>query len=72
MSVNPAPRAYQVVLTAIENDLRSGVLTLGDQLPGERALAEQHGISRASVRDAIRIVFPEAVTLVREAREGLT
>ncbi|MER8023969.1 FadR/GntR family transcriptional regulator [Glutamicibacter protophormiae] len=56
MSVNPAPRAYQVVLTAIENDLRSGVLTLGDQLPGERALAEKHGISRASVRDAIRIL----------------
>ncbi len=23
------------------------------------------------VRDAIRIIFPEAVTLVREAREGL-
>jgi hypothetical protein len=25
----------------------------------------------AQVRDAIRIVFPEAVTLVREARQGL-
>lgn len=25
----------------------------------------------AQVRDAIRVVFPEAVTLVREAREGL-
>jgi hypothetical protein len=24
------------------------------------------------VRDAIRILFPEAVTLVREAREGLS
>jgi hypothetical protein len=23
------------------------------------------------VRDAIRLIFPEAVTLVREAREGL-
>jgi hypothetical protein len=23
------------------------------------------------VRDAIRVLFPEAVTLVREAREGL-
>jgi hypothetical protein len=23
------------------------------------------------VRDAIRVIFPEAVTLVREAREGL-
>lgn len=33
-----------------------------------------HGTSdeqAAQVRDAIRIVFPEAVTLVREAREGL-
>jgi hypothetical protein len=27
--------------------------------------------STDEVRDAIRIVFPEAVTLVREAREGL-
>lgn len=26
----------------------------------------------AQVRDAIRILFPEAVTLVREAREGLS
>ena len=26
---------------------------------------------RSQVRDAIRMVFPEAVTLVREAREGL-
>jgi hypothetical protein len=24
------------------------------------------------VRDAIRVLFPEAVTLVREAREGLS
>ncbi|MGO3148783.1 FadR/GntR family transcriptional regulator [Glutamicibacter ardleyensis] len=56
MSINPAPRAYQVVLDSIESDLRSGKLALGDQLPGERALAEQHQISRASVRDAIRIL----------------
>ena len=26
----------------------------------------------SQVRDAIRIIFPEAVTLVREAREGLS
>jgi Ethanolamine utilization protein EutJ (predicted chaperonin) len=30
--------------------------------------AEEQG---AQVRDAIRLIFPEAVTLVREAREGL-
>ena len=30
--------------------------------------SDEHAVQ---VRDAIRIVFPEAVTLVREAREGL-
>ena len=25
-----------------------------------------------AVRDAVRMIFPEAVTLVREARQGLT
>ncbi|MEE1622714.1 FadR/GntR family transcriptional regulator [Zafaria sp. Z1313] len=51
-----APRAYEAVLHAIEAELRSGALKLGDQLPGERTLAERHGLSRASVRDAIRIL----------------
>lgn len=51
-----SPRAYETVLQSIEADLRAGRLKLGDQLPGERALAERHGISRASVRDAIRIL----------------
>jgi GntR family transcriptional repressor for pyruvate dehydrogenase complex len=51
-----APRAYEAVLRSIEAELRAGVLKLGDQLPGERALAEKHGLSRASVRDAIRIL----------------
>lgn len=63
MSLNPAPRAYQVVLESIEEDLRTGKISVGDQLPGERALAEKHGISRASVRDAIRIL--DVMGLVR-------
>ncbi|MBB2994706.1 FadR/GntR family transcriptional regulator [Paeniglutamicibacter cryotolerans] len=52
----PGARAYETVLESIEEQLRSGMLQLGDRLPGERALAETHGISRASVRDAIRIL----------------
>ncbi|MDO5745177.1 MAG: GntR family transcriptional regulator, partial [Micrococcaceae bacterium] len=50
------PRAYEVVLKSVEADLRAGRLKIGEQLPGERSLAEMHGISRASVRDAIRIL----------------
>lgn len=56
-------RAYETVLNSIEADLRAGRIKLGDQLPGERALAETHGISRASVRDAIRIL--DAMGVVR-------
>lgn len=55
-SAKARPKAYQLVLDDIEDQLRTGRLTVGDQLPGERALAEAHGISRASVRDAIRIL----------------
>ncbi|MDN5813446.1 MAG: FCD domain-containing protein [Micrococcaceae bacterium] len=61
----PAPKAYQTVLDAIENQLRHGQLKVGDQLPGERLLAETHGISRASVRDAIRIL--DVMGVVRTA-----
>lgn len=49
-------RTYEVVLRGIESDLRSGALCLGDRLPGERALSDSYGISRASVRDALRIL----------------
>ncbi len=63
-STPPVPaRAYETVLNSIEADLRAGRIKLGDQLPGERALAETHGISRASVRDAIRIL--DAMGVVR-------
>lgn len=56
-------RAHQRVLDWVEGELRAGRLRIGDQLPGERALAETHGISRASVRDAIRTL--EVMGLVR-------
>lgn len=58
-----APRAYSVVLDWLEEQLRSGEIVVGDKLPGERALAEQFGISRASVREATRIL--DAMGLVR-------
>ena len=52
----PPRRSYDLLLENIEADLRSGAIKLGDQLPGERTLAETYGISRASVREGIRIL----------------
>ncbi|WP_237224689.1 FadR/GntR family transcriptional regulator [Rothia nasisuis] len=54
---------YTALLTSIEYRLRHGQLRVGDRLPGERSLAEKYGISRASVREALRIL--SAVGLIR-------
>jgi hypothetical protein len=39
---------------------------------GRLDLSGDPGQQAMQVRDAIRVLFPEAVTLVREAREGLS
>lgn len=60
-----ATPAYTVVLNWLEEQLRQGKIRVGDKLPAERALAEHFGISRASVREAIRIL--DAMGLVRSS-----
>lgn len=60
-----APRSYQTVLSRIEADLAVGRLVVGGRLPGERVLAQEYGVSRASVREAIRVL--EAMGLIRTA-----
>jgi len=47
-------RLYQDIVAQIEALLDRGELRPGDQLPTERALAEQLQVSRASVREALR------------------
>jgi GntR family transcriptional repressor for pyruvate dehydrogenase complex len=56
-------RTHQLVLTWIEKQLSEGALSVGGRLPAERTLAEQLGVSRTSVREAIRIL--EAMGVVR-------
>lgn len=58
-------RTYELVLRRVEDDLGAGRLRLGDRLPGERGLAESLGVSRASVREAIRVL--EAMGVIRTA-----
>jgi GntR family transcriptional regulator, transcriptional repressor for pyruvate dehydrogenase complex len=56
-------RTHQLVLHWIEDQLSGGQLAVGGRLPAERSLAEQLGVSRTSVREAIRIL--EAMGVVR-------
>lgn len=58
-----APRAWQSVLNRVEADLLSGTLQPGDHLPPERQLANELGVSRSSVREALRVL--EVLGLIR-------
>lgn len=60
-------RLYEDVVHQLQTLISSGKLEAGDQLPSERALADQLAVSRTSVREALRIL--EARGMV-EARPG--
>lgn len=48
-----ASRLYRQIVEQIEQSIRSGRLKPGDQLPPERELAQQFGVSRTAVREAV-------------------
>ncbi|WP_394620260.1 FadR/GntR family transcriptional regulator [Lentzea sp. JNUCC 0626] len=58
-------RTHERVLAWIEAELEAGRLALGGRLPGERVLADRLGVSRPSVREAVRVL--ESLGVVRSA-----
>jgi GntR family transcriptional repressor for pyruvate dehydrogenase complex len=49
-----ASRLYEQIVQQIEESIHKGELTEGSQLPAERDLAKQFGVSRTAVREAIK------------------
>lgn len=49
-----AEKAYEKVIQYLKNEIRLGSLKRGQKLPPERELADALGVSRNSVREAIR------------------
>ena len=47
-------RLYEQIVQQIEDSIRKGELVEGSQLPAERDLAKQFGVSRTAVREAIK------------------
>ena len=46
--------AYRQIADEIENQIMTGVLRPGEQLPGENELAELFGVKRSTVREGLR------------------
>ncbi|OOM11358.1 FadR/GntR family transcriptional regulator [Clostridium saccharobutylicum] len=61
------PKVYDQVIEEIKNKIKNGEIKKGDKLPSEREMAESLGVSRTSVREALRAL--EVIGLV-ESRQG--
>lgn len=64
------PKAADVLAANLREQILDGRLHEGTTLPNERDLAQQSGLSRASVREALRILEVEGLIGTRTGRNG--
>ena len=62
--------AYEVVTERIRRAIHIGSYLPGDKLPPERMLAQQLGVSRTTVREAIRVLEGEGYVVSRRGASG--
>lgn len=65
-----APKVADVLAGRLRERILRGELPEGSDLPTERALGEQAGVSRATVREALRILDIEGLIATRIGRSG--
>jgi DNA-binding FadR family transcriptional regulator len=66
MSVRRVRKAYEQVADQLRDLIVSGRLARGERLPNETVLAREFGVSRATVREALRLLT--AQSLIRTAK----
>jgi GntR family transcriptional repressor for pyruvate dehydrogenase complex len=64
------PKAAEVLANLLRDRILSGEIAEGETLPPERSLVEQSRLSRASVREALRILKQQGLIVTRPGRGG--
>jgi GntR family transcriptional regulator, transcriptional repressor for pyruvate dehydrogenase complex len=64
------PKSCDVLAAHLRQKILDGSFPDGTMLPGERDLVEQTGLSRGSVREALRILEAEGLVTTRPGRYG--
>jgi GntR family transcriptional repressor for pyruvate dehydrogenase complex len=54
-------RLYEQIVQQVEESIQKGALKPGDQLPPERELAQQFGVSRTAVREAVKALHEKGL-----------
>jgi GntR family transcriptional repressor for pyruvate dehydrogenase complex len=66
--LNHSPRLSDRVADALRQRIGSGALAISDQLPSENAMAEEFGVSRAVVREAVSRLKSEGLLYARQGK----
>jgi GntR family transcriptional repressor for pyruvate dehydrogenase complex len=61
-------RLYEQIVKQITNFIAEGTLNPGDQLPSERELAQQFGVSRTAVREAVKALRERGLVAIHPGR----
>lgn len=63
-------RAFEEIAQQIRNELSQGRLKVGTRLPSERALSEQFGVSRNTLREALRSLEHAGLIRLQKGASG--
>ncbi len=63
-------RAFEEISTEIKRLIFQGTLKPGDRLPGENELARKYGVSRQTIREALRVLELTGVIKMRKGGVG--
>ncbi len=66
----PKPRIFEQVCDRIRAELAAGTIKPGDRLPAERDLAQQLGVSRSAVREALRSLEMSGILSLEKGASG--
>ncbi len=63
-------RAHEAVLAQLQRKILQGELTPGDRLPSEREMMDTFGVSRPTIREALRVAESLGLVAVRHGDPG--
>ena len=70
LSLISVPKSCDVLAERLQQEILSGVYAPGSALPAERDLVTVTGLSRGSVREALRILEAQGLVVTRPGRYG--
>lgn len=72
LAISRVRPAYQQVADQLRELVTTGALRAGDRLPGEHELAQRFGVSRPTVREALRVLASQQLVHTERGASGGT